>query len=82
MHVGKYQLPQLLSKEDWDFCREVEAVLNVLKDINTLAKNEKGFNSPYCSVMRVELHKQWNSDTMEMKISAIEKKNKSTQSYS
>lgn len=66
MYFGQYQLPQLSSEEDWEFCREVEAVLNILKDVSTLVQNEKGLYAAYGPVMRMELHKKLNSDTMEI----------------
>ena len=45
---------------------EIETVLNVSKDVSTLAQNKEGLYAAYGPVMRMELHKKLNSNTMEI----------------
>ena len=39
MYFGANHLPQFLEAGDWEFAREAEAVLNVSKDVCTIAQN-------------------------------------------
>ena len=58
MYFGAYQLRQFLGEADWEFAREAEAVLNLSKDVCTIAQNETLLNSAFGPVMKKILHKK------------------------
>ena len=58
MYFGANHLPQFLEEGDWEFAREAEAVLNVSKDVCTIAQNETLLNSAFGPVMKKILHKK------------------------
>ena len=66
MYFGQYQLPQLLTEDDWKFCCEVGAVLNISKDVSTLAQNEKHLNAAFGPVMRKVMHQKLKKETVMM----------------
>lgn len=66
MYFGAYQLRQFLEEGDWEFAREAEAVLNVSKDVCTIAQNETLLNSAFGPVMKKVLHKKLKASEIEM----------------
>ena len=53
-----------LSTEDWKFALEVEAILNVSKDLVTIAQTESKLNAAYGPVLRNATHKKLIKDSM------------------
>ena len=66
MYFGAYQLRQFLEEVDWEFAREAEAVLNVSKDVCTIAQNETLLNSAFGPVMKKVLHKKLKAPEIAM----------------
>ena len=66
MYFGLYQIPQKLDENEWEFAREVEAVLCISKEVIVLSQNEKLLNAAFGPVMKIKLHNSLNSKTMKM----------------
>ena len=66
MYFGQYNVSQFLTEEDWQFCREVEAVLVILTDVSTLAQNESNLNPAFGPIMKKVMHKRLKSNLVDM----------------
>ena len=53
-----------LTTNNWKFTIEVEAILNISKDLVVLAQNEKKLNAAYGPVVRNETYKKLTSETV------------------
>ena len=66
MYFGAYQLRQFLGEADWEFAKEAEAMLNVSKDVCTIAQKESLLNSAFGPVMKKILHKKLKAPEIVM----------------
>ena len=64
VYFGQYQLPQMLTEEDWKFCTEVEEVSNTSKDVGTLAQNENYLNAAFGPIMHKVMHQKLKKETV------------------
>ena len=55
-----------LTHEDWDFCREVEGVLRLQKQLTTHSQNEKKLNSAYGPILKQRTRKGLTADHIEL----------------
>ena len=53
-----------LSTEDWKFALEVEAILNISKDLVTISQTESKLNAAYGPVLRNVTYKKFINDNM------------------
>ena len=66
-----YNINEFVTADDWEFCREIEGILRLQKQLTTHSQNERKLNAAFSPILKQRTWKGLTSDTIALIDTAV-----------